>query len=107
MHLIVIRRELYERHGWLPTSLYKAFIEAKRQAYERMRYSGSLSSMLPWLQSDLEEVDEVFGGDAWPYGIEPNRPTLEALVAYMVEQHFISKPIPIENLFVPVMIDCS
>ena len=35
-----------------------------------------------------------------PYGIEANRPTLEALVRYMVEQSFIAKPIPIEDLFV-------
>jgi 4,5-dihydroxyphthalate decarboxylase len=81
---------------------YQAFVEAKRRALERMRYSGSLSAMLPWLQSEIEEIDEVFAGDAWPYGVEPNRPTLEALVAYMVEQHFIAKPIPIEDLFVPV-----
>jgi 4,5-dihydroxyphthalate decarboxylase len=107
MHLIVIRRDLYERHRWLATSLYQAFVEAKHRALERMRYAGSLSVMLPWLQSDIEEIDELFGGDAWPYGIEPNRPTLEALVAYMVEQHFIAKPIPIEDLFVPVMADIS
>jgi hypothetical protein len=35
-----------------------------------------------------------------PYGIEANRPTLEALVRYMVEQSFIAKPISIEDLFV-------
>jgi 4,5-dihydroxyphthalate decarboxylase len=58
--------------------------------------------MLPWLMSEVEEVDELFGGDAWPYGIEPNRPTLEALVRYMVEQSFIARAMPIEELFVPV-----
>ena len=35
-----------------------------------------------------------------PYGIEANRPTLEALVQCMVEHSFIAKPIPIEDLFV-------
>jgi 4,5-dihydroxyphthalate decarboxylase len=102
MHLIAIRRELYERNRWLATSLYKAFIESKRRARTRMRYGGSLSTMLPWLLSEIEEIDEVFGGDAWPYGVAPNRPTLEALVQYMVEQHFIAKPILIEELFVPI-----
>jgi 4,5-dihydroxyphthalate decarboxylase len=58
--------------------------------------------MLPWLIDDVEEVEELFGGDAFPYGIEANRPTLQALVAYMVEQHFIARPIPIEDLFVPL-----
>jgi 4,5-dihydroxyphthalate decarboxylase len=102
MHLIAIRRGLYERHRWLATSLYGAFIESKRRARARMRYAGSLAVMLPWLQSEIEEIDAVFGGDAWPYGIAPNRPTLEALMQYMVEQHFIAKPIPLEDLFVPI-----
>jgi len=30
------------------------------------------------------------------------RPTLEALVGYMAEQHFIPRAMPIEDLFVPV-----
>jgi 4,5-dihydroxyphthalate decarboxylase len=66
----------------------------------RLHYAGSLAAMLPWLQSDIEEIDDVFGSDAWPYGVEPNRPTLEALVQYMAEQHFIPRIIPIEQLFV-------
>ena len=56
--------------------------------------------MLPWLQDEIEELDEVFGGDPFPYGIEANRPTLEALVQYMVEQYFIPRPIPVDDLFV-------
>ena len=68
----------------------------------RLRYAGSLAAMLPWLQDEIEEIDEVFGGDPFPYGIEPNRPTLQALVQYMVEQHFIAKAMPIEELFVPL-----
>jgi 4,5-dihydroxyphthalate decarboxylase len=102
MHLIAIRRDLHERHRWLATSLYKAFVESKRRARERMRYAGSLATMLPWLLSEIEEIDEVFGGDAWPYGVEPNRPTLEALVRYMAEQHFIAKPIPLDDLFLAI-----
>jgi 4,5-dihydroxyphthalate decarboxylase len=102
MHLVAIRRDLYQRQRWIATSLYDAFVESKRRARERMRYAGSLSTMLPWLVEDVEEIDDVFGGDAFPYGLERNRATLQALVAYMVEQHFIARPIPIEDLFVPI-----
>jgi 4,5-dihydroxyphthalate decarboxylase len=102
MHLIAMRRDLYERQRWIAASLYNAFVESKRRARSRMRYAGSLSAMLPWLIHDVEEIDDVFGGDAFPYGIEANRATLQALVAYMVEQHFIARPIPIEDLFVPL-----
>ena len=102
MHLIAMRRDLYERQRWIAQSLYDAFVESKRRARRRMRYAGSLSAMLPWLIDDVEEIDELFDGDAFPYGIEANRPTLQALIAYMVEQDFIARPIRIEDLFVPL-----
>lgn len=103
MHLVAIRRALYERHPWIANSLYAAFVESKRIARARLRYAGSLAAMLPWLQDEIEEIDEVFpGGDPFPYGVEPNRPTLEALVRYMVEQHFIPRAMPLEELFVPL-----
>ena len=50
----------------------------------------------------VTEIDEVFGGDPWPYGIEPNRPTLQALVNYLAEQSLIKAPIPLEDIFVAV-----
>jgi 4,5-dihydroxyphthalate decarboxylase len=102
MHLVAMRRDLYERHRWIATSFFQAFVQSKRAALARMRYAGSLGYMLPWLLAEIEEIDEVFGGDAWPYGIEANRPTLQALVQYMVEQHFIAKAIPLEDLFIPL-----
>src|SRR5215469_16069063 len=102
MHLVAIRRELYAQHPWIAESLYNAFVESKARALARMRYGGSLAVMLPWLMSEVEEVDALFGGDAWPYGTEANRTTLAALVQYMVEQHFIARAMPLEALFVPL-----
>jgi 4,5-dihydroxyphthalate decarboxylase len=102
MHLVVIRNDVYERHPEVAKSLYKAFTAAKDRAWEKMRYAGTLRYMLPWLPADVEEIDELFGGDCWPYGVEPNRPTLEALVNYMAEQGLIPAPVAIEKLFVPV-----
>jgi 4,5-dihydroxyphthalate decarboxylase len=101
MHLVVIRKDLYERHPFVATSLYDAFCAAKDWAWQKLRFPGTLRCMLPWLPADLEEIDALFGGDCWPYGVGPNRPTLEALVTYLAEQGLIAAPIPIEKLFVP------
>lgn len=101
MHVLAIRRDVYEEHPFVAASLYKAFCESKKRALAKMRYLGALRYMLPWIPADLDEIDQVFGDDPWPYGIEANRPTLEALVAYMVEQAVISAPIPVDELFVP------
>jgi 4,5-dihydroxyphthalate decarboxylase len=101
MHLIVVRRDIYERHPFVATSLYRALCQAKDLALQKMRYPGTLRYMLPWMGSEIEEIDEVFGGDPWPYGVEPNRATLEALVQYLAEQGLIAGPIPVDKLFVP------
>jgi len=102
MHLVAIRRGVYEANPWLASSLYNAFTASKNWALDRMHRTGALRYMLPWLDHDVDEIDEVFGGDPWPYGVEANRPTLSALVQYMAEQHLIAKSMPIEDLFVPL-----
>jgi 4,5-dihydroxyphthalate decarboxylase len=102
MHCVAIRREVYEKNPWIAKSLYAAMDASKNWMLERMRFSAAQMVMLPWLFPDLDEIDEVFGGDPWPYGVEQNRPTLEALVRYMVDQNFIAKPIKIDDLFVKV-----
>jgi 4,5-dihydroxyphthalate decarboxylase len=103
MHLVVIRRDVYEKDPFVATSLFNACCEAKAIAARKMRELGTLRYMLPWMASEIEELDKLFGGDdAWPYAIEPNRPTLEALVQYLADQALIEKPVPIEDLFVPI-----
>lgn len=100
MHLVAIRREIYEQHPFIARSLYDAFVKAKKLALEKMYYIGALRYMLPWLPADLDEIDEVFGGDPWPYGLEPNRPTLEALSQYLEDQYLIEKKVSVDDLFV-------
>jgi len=102
MHLLAMRRDVYAANPWVATSLYKACVEAKNRALARMHHTFTLCYMLPWLEHDMDEIDDVFGGDPWPYGVAANRPTLAALVRYMAEQHLIAKPMPIEDLFVPL-----
>ena len=102
MHTVAIRRDVYAAHPFVAQSLYAALTAAKDFALGKMRYLGALRYMLPWLTADIDEIDEVFGGDPWPYGIEPNRPTLEALVRYLHDQGLIAAPIPLEKLFLNV-----
>lgn len=102
MHLVVIRRDVYERHPFVATSLYKALAAAKSLAMAKMRSGVSLRYMLPWLGSEIEEIDDVFGGDAFPYGIAPNRTTLEALVRYLHDQKLIANPVKVDDLFAPI-----
>ncbi len=101
MHLIVIRKDVYEANPAVAASLYDAFCKAKEIALDRMMGTGALRYMLPFLPDDLDEIKRVFDGDPWPYGIDANRPTLEAELQYMVEQDYIADNLSIEDLFVP------
>jgi 4,5-dihydroxyphthalate decarboxylase len=101
MHLVAMRRDVHEKYPFAATSLYTALKQSRQRAWALMHDTGALRTMLPWMTADLDEIDEVFDGDPWPDGVEPNRKTLEALVTYMHEQHLIPEIIPIEDLFVP------
>jgi 4,5-dihydroxyphthalate decarboxylase len=101
MHLVALRRETHEKYPFAATSLYEALKASRRRALALMRETGALRFMLPWMTADIDEIDEVFGGDPWPDGVEANRKTLEALVTYMHEQGLIAAPLPIEKIFLP------
>ena len=102
MHLVAIKRDVYERHPFIATSLYKAFDESKKLALARMRHGGMLQTMMPWMLAQIDTMTSVFGDDPWPYGVEANRKTLDALVTYLAEQSLIAKPLPVDDLFVRV-----
>ena len=102
MHLVAIRREDYEANPWIAKPLYDAFCKSKDIALKKMGFSGAQKIMLPFLYGDLVEVDQLFGGDPWPYGVEANRKTLEALVAHLVEQRLIAESLDVDDLFLDV-----
>ncbi len=100
MHLVAIRKDVYQKHPFVATSLYNAMVRSKDLAVKKMKNLRALRYMLPWLAADLDEIDEVFGDDPWPYGLEANRPTLEALVTYLHDQAMIAETMPVDELFV-------
>jgi 4,5-dihydroxyphthalate decarboxylase len=54
---------------------------------------------LKYLSSDLGEIEELFGGDPWPFEIESNSTVLEELVNLLYDQGVISHTILLEGLF--------
>ena len=101
MHIIVIRRDVYDRHPWVARSLYKAFCAAKDRALQNMHISNAHAYMLPWLSWEREQLRGIFGPDWWPYGIEPNRNVLESLIRYLGEQGLVKGPLKVEDIFAP------
>ncbi len=99
MHVIVIRRGLYEKYPWIAQSLYKAFCEAKDLCFREIYDSNVLRTSLPWTIAEYEEVKSLMGEDYWPYGFAPNRKVLETLHSYLLEQGLIKQRLDLQKLF--------
>lgn len=102
MHVLVIRKDLYEQHPFIAESIYRACEASKQAALKRLRYLGAPVNMLPWLPADVDEVEDFFGGDPYPYGLDANRRTVQKFMDYLHQQFIIGQRVPIDDLFVKV-----
>jgi 4,5-dihydroxyphthalate decarboxylase len=102
MHALVIKDEVHRANPWLAANVFRAFEASKKLVQRQARFTGALSYMLPWQHEQIEEIDQVFGADPWPYGVAANRPTLDAFAEILATQRFLPKAPPPDEIFVPV-----
>jgi 4,5-dihydroxyphthalate decarboxylase len=100
MHVVAMKNDIIDANPWLPEAVFNAYAQAKQMHYEQMRM-GWIFGTLPWYGQELEETRAVMGENFWPYGIEANRKTLDALFQYSHEQGLANKRLSIEELFHP------
>jgi 4,5-dihydroxyphthalate decarboxylase len=102
MHLVVIRRAIYDQDPTLAVRLAQGFEAAKKLAFEA--YEEGLSS-LPWVNLDLEYARQVLGEDPYPYGVKKNLPSLEAATLYSHEQGLTQRRFHLAELFAQETMD--
>ena len=101
MHVVVVRRDVYEKYPWVAQSLYKALLQAKQEAFANLYDASALRFMLPWLNQDLEQARELLGDDYWSYGLDANVETLATFLRYHHEQGLSRRLFRPEELFAP------
>lgn len=101
MHIVALRRDVYEKNPWVAQSLAKAFFAAQKDAYDELRSTAALKSMLPWLTHHVQETEELMGRDFWPYGYEPNVRSLSTFLRYHHEQGLSRRLLTPKELFAP------
>ena len=95
-HTVVIKDDLIAAHPGLAADVFNAFAQSKRLYLERLN-AGKIEKPT--------EVDKVHArvaeiiGDPLPYGLAPNRRTVEELIGHALTQGIISKPVGAEDLF--------
>ncbi|API60261.1 hypothetical protein BSL82_13980 [Tardibacter chloracetimidivorans] len=101
MHTVVIRRDVWERDPWIAISLQQAFERSKANCLAELAIDEPLPISLPWIGQYVRSIRDTFGDDFWPYGIEPNRPTIEALCGFLHEQGLAPRRVEVNELFAP------
>lgn len=101
MHVVAIRRSVYEANRWIAQSLFKAFNEAQRTTYDNLAVTSAMTSMLPWQVAAVEEARAELGDDWWPYGFARNAATLDTFLRYHHEQGLSHRRLQPQELFAP------
>jgi 4,5-dihydroxyphthalate decarboxylase len=99
MHVIALRRAVFERYPWVARNLMKAFEEAKRRSLERIADLTASRIPVPWAASLLPDYAKAFGEDPFPYGLEANRKTLEAFCRFAHAQGITARRMTPDDLF--------
>ena len=101
MHTVAIRRDTYEKHPWIAMNLLNGFEAAKKRSVARLTSITHSQIPVPWIYDMVPELgQDIFpGGDYWPYGIEPNRPTIEAFLRFCHDQGLCHRRLEPEDLY--------
>lgn len=99
MHLLVMRKDVFDRYPWVAPNLVTAFTEAKDRSIARMLSGTAPHVPVPWGPATAQAAARLFGTDMWPYGVEANRRTLEAFTTYAHEQRLTDRRLTLEDLF--------
>jgi 4,5-dihydroxyphthalate decarboxylase len=93
---LVVKESVLKEHPWVAKALFDAYSKAKAE------WMPDFTSGKADTASDkkLRELAKIVGPDPLPYGIEENRPTIEALESFAFKQRLTLKRMTIPELFV-------
>jgi 4,5-dihydroxyphthalate decarboxylase len=80
-------------------NLFTAFEQAKANAQHHLGKATTARLPFPGAYHAMAEAQRVFGVDPWPYGIEPNRRTLDAFLEFAHEQGVTARRVQVDELF--------
>jgi len=95
--LIVVKDEHIKRYPWLARSLMNAFVAAKKPYLEELKRDHGNSPEDKRYRNYLSLMS-----DPLPYGMAANRPSIEALVTYSLQQKLIPSRPQLDQVFVEI-----
>jgi 4,5-dihydroxyphthalate decarboxylase len=99
-HTVVMNEKLAREKPWVARNLHRGFVDAQRMVDELC----NIEKMVSYVDSMylMESQHAVYGKNPFEHGLTPaNRRVMEMFVRYAHEQGYISRPMSVDELFVP------
>ena len=101
-HCVAVRDAVLEEHPEVATQVFNAFAASKKLYLDDLK-AGRISEPSQADKVHLAALEIM--DDPLPFGIEPNRATLEGLVGHAATQKIIPGPMALEDLFAKPVLD--
>ena len=105
MHILGVRRELAERHRWLPKAVFKAFSESKGLAIKHLEEMSACKITMPFVDERLQKDRILMGHDFWSYGIDKNEHVLNSFFTAHHTQGLSKHVVAINEMFEESMLE--
>lgn len=103
-HLVVIKDEIIDAHPGVAGAVFNAFAESKKRYLDRLAaHAITEPTAIDDFYTRVMEVQT----DPLPYGLAPNRHTLESLVGHAESQGILTRPVDLDALFAPDTLDLT
>ena len=98
-HTVVVKDELLAAYRDLAPDIFRTFVQAKQHYVDRLKANQIAAPTK--VDRMHRRVLEITGSDPLPYGIEPNRKMINAVIQYAREQGILARSFSMEELFAP------
>ncbi|GAB3629758.1 hypothetical protein [Pandoraea terrae] len=99
MHVMLLRGDVERDRPGTAAQLMAGFHAAKVHCMAEFDAAGATPYPLPLLDAHLADLRAIMGHDVWPYGVEPNRVTLDAFLNFAHAQGVTPYRMSIEEVF--------
>jgi 4,5-dihydroxyphthalate decarboxylase len=97
MHIVVLRRSLWERAPWVARSLTNAFAAANDSFDASQR---GFPDAFPWMEAELDKTTELLGSNPYGHGLtDPNRKAVQAFIDQALDAGIIGRSISVDEYF--------
>ena len=97
MHLVVLRRAVWERKRWIARSLTEAFSRSDASFDASQR---GFPDAFPWMEAELEPTRTLMGPSPYAHGLsEANRAAMQAFIDQALAAGIINRQIGVDEYF--------